>query len=85
MINMSSHSHTASRVGPSQVVGPEDDMYFDDLLYFDEEADMATDDAAVPKPSTPRCCSRSLRYPLDQAQANAYSGKMDDCIEDNHL
>ena len=85
IISVSSHSHTAPRASPSQAVSPEDDMYFDDLLYFDEEVDMATDDVAVPKPSTPRCHSRGLRYPLGQAQANAYSGKMDDCIEDNHL
>ena len=85
MISVSSHSHIASRAGPSQAIGPKDVMYFDDLLYFDEEVDMATDDAAVPKPSTPGCRSRGLRYPLGQAQANAYTGEMDDCIEDNHL
>ena len=85
MISVSSHSHTTSRAGPSLIVGPKDDMYFDDLLYFDEEVDMATDDAVVPKPSTPRCHSRHSRYPLGQAQVNAYIGEMDDCIKDNHL
>ena len=85
MISVSSHSHTASRAGPSKAIGPKDDMYFDDLLYFDEEIDMATDDSAVPKPSTPGCHPRGLRYPLGQAKANAYIGEMDDCIEDNHL
>ena len=85
IISVSSHSHTALRASPSQAVSPEDDMYFDDLLYFDEEADMATDDAVVPKPSTPRCHSRHSRYPLGQAQVNAYIGEMDDCIKDNHL
>lgn len=60
-------------------------MYFDDLLYFDEEVDMATDDAVVPKPSTPKCHSCRFKYLLGQAQANAYTGKIDDCIKDNHL
>nr|POE95301.1 hypothetical protein CFP56_05661 [Quercus suber] len=64
MISVSSHSHIASRAGPSQVVDLEDDMYFDDLLYFDEEVDMTIDDTAVPKPNTPRCCSHHLRYLL---------------------
>ena len=64
MTSVSSHSHTASKAGPSQAVGLEDNRYFDDLLYFDDEADMATDDVAMPKPSTPKRRSHRSRYPL---------------------
>ena len=54
-------------------------------LMFDVDADLEADDAAWPSPSALRCKSRRLRFPHRQAHLKAYTGEIDDSIEDTHL
>ena len=54
-------------------------------LMFDVDADLEADDAAWPSPSALRCKSRRLRFPHRQAKLKAYTGEIDDSIEDTHL
>ena len=54
-------------------------------LMFDVDADLEADDVAWPSPGALRCKSRRLRFPHRQAELKAYTGKIDDSIEDTHL
>ena len=54
-------------------------------LMFDVDADLEADDAAWPNPGALRCKSRRLRFRHRQAELKAYTGEIDDSIEDTHL
>ena len=52
---------------------------------FDVDADLATNDIAGQGPSAPRRRSSRMRFPPCQAGLEAYTGEIDDNIEDTHL
>ena len=85
-----SHSRTSSGGSTSQFPqtkkgGDLGGDELDDELMFDIDADLEADDKAKPGPGASRRCSCRLRFPPCLSRAKAYTGEIDDSIDNTYL